>query len=155
MQKLHSNTKIMGLKWLWLRLLLYLPHVGTTNDLALYRIPMNNQSINITNFKLRLVRSIVNKRIKAVPCSPKELIHQLVISFMNNIARHLCDYWDLISKKKTTRYKCKSTEWNTPLCIVRNHSGTEMGQVFSDLAHHTLEILIEVRQKYLIMSEKT
>ena len=75
-----------------IEVVIYLLDFVTANDLVLYRTSMDNEAMNNANFKLKLVRSIVNKRIEAVPCSPMELIHQLVISFMNNILRHLCDY---------------------------------------------------------------
>ena len=41
--------------------------VRNANALVLYRLYINNESTNIANSKLRLVRSLVGKQIKAAP----------------------------------------------------------------------------------------
>ena len=60
---------------------------------------MNNESMNNTNFKFSLVSSLVIKQIKAAPCLPKEVIHQLVLIFMNNTERNLCAGCDFFLRK--------------------------------------------------------
>ena len=60
---------------------------------------MKNESLNITNFKLRIFSSIFGKGIKDVTRSPKEYIHKLVCICMNNTARNLCAYCALFYKK--------------------------------------------------------
>ena len=39
--------------------------------LVLYILSMKNESMNISKFKLRIVRSIIGKRIESIPFSPK------------------------------------------------------------------------------------
>ena len=103
--------------------------------------------MNIGNFRLRLVRSLVDKRIKAVPWSSKELSHKLVCIYMNNKARYLCDYCDLFSKKKRSRQKCKAPEYNITLCSVGDHSGPGTGQDRFSLAHNKSEIMRADKKK--------
>ena len=63
---------------------------------------MNNESMNNTNFKFSLVSSLVIKQIKAAPCLPNEVIHQLVLIFMNNTERNLCDGCNFFQEKLKT-----------------------------------------------------
>ena len=51
MQRLHYNTTIMGLNQWWSKLFFYFLDVGTANALVLYRLSMNNKSMNIANFE--------------------------------------------------------------------------------------------------------
>ena len=99
--------------------------------------------MNIANFKLSLVISLVDKRIKAASRSYKEVSHQLVRICIDNTARHLCAYCALFYKKKRTRYKCKAPGCNMPLC--RDHGGPRTGQDCFALAHHTSEMPRAVR----------
>ena len=145
----------MGLNSWWFKLFFYFLDVGSANALVLYRLSMNDEYINISNFKLSLVSSLAGNQIKFVPSSPKEVSHQLVRICMKNTVRHLCAYCALFYKKKRTRYKCKAPGCNMPLCSVGDHSGPGNGQDCFALAHHRSEMLRAVQQKYLTMSAKT
>ena len=68
MQRLCCNATVVGMNQCWLKLFLYLFDVGTVNYLVLCRLPKNNESVNIDNFKLRRVAILVSKRIEDVSC---------------------------------------------------------------------------------------
>ena len=63
---------------------------------------MNSESMKISNLKLSIVSILVGKRIKAVPCSNKEVIHNLVYICLKNTARHLCAYYEFLDTKNRT-----------------------------------------------------
>ena len=92
----------MGLNSWWFKLFFYFLDVGSANALVLYRLSMNDEYINISNFKLSLVSSLAGNQIKFVPSSPKEVSHQLVRICMKNTVRHLCAYCALFSNKNIT-----------------------------------------------------
>ena len=137
MQWLHWNAMVMGLNWWWLKLLFYFLDFCAANYLLLYRLSMNNESMNISIFKLVLESSIFGKRIKTVPLSPKEVSHNLVHIYMNNTSRHLCDLFAFFYNKKITRYKCQTPECNMPLRSFGYHSGPRMVQYRFTFYHHT------------------
>ena len=83
-RQLHFNETVMGLNQWLLKFLFYLLDAGTAHYLLLYRLLINNEPMDIDKFKLRLVRSLSNNMIEALPRSLKELIHQLVRIYMNN-----------------------------------------------------------------------
>ena len=56
MRQLHCNATVMGINPWWLKLLFYFVDVGTKNALLIYKLLNNNESMNIANFKLILVR---------------------------------------------------------------------------------------------------
>ena len=79
--------------------------------------------MNVDKFKLRLVSSLIGKRIKAILCSPKEVSHQLVCICMNNTARNLCDYCAFFLRKREHDTSAKLLSVTCPLWSVGNYSG--------------------------------
>ena len=117
----------------WLKLFFYFLDVGTTNELVLYILSDNIESMNIANFKLRV---IVGNNIKVVPGPPKEVLHQLVCICTIGTSIHLCDYCYLFYKKNITQYKWKSPKFNIPLFNVVCHGDPVTGESLFDLYPH-------------------
>ena len=64
--------------------------------------------MDIANFKLSLLISLIGKRIKAITRSPKKVRHHLVRIYMNNTDRYFCTYYAVFSDKNITQYKGQS-----------------------------------------------
>ena len=110
MQQLHCNATVLVLNKWWLKLFSYLLGVVSSNDLVIYRLSINNEYMNIANFRLSLVGLFVGKCINSAPHSPKEVKHQLVFTCMNNTVRCLVAYFYLFYKNYITQSNCKYPE---------------------------------------------
>ena len=70
----------------------YFLDIGAENSLLIHILSINNEFMNTANFQLRIVSSLVGKRIEAVSCLPRQVSYKLVPIYMKNIVRRLCAY---------------------------------------------------------------
>ncbi len=78
-RRLHCNSTIMGQHRWWLKLFFNLIDVATANSLVLYQSTLNEEekkSMNIVEFKQRLVMGLVGSRIEPVT-KPLAIVHEL------------------------------------------------------------------------------
>ena len=55
MRRLHCNSTIMGQNRWWLKLFVYLLDVGTANAMIFYRLAVDENQINLADFKLKII----------------------------------------------------------------------------------------------------
>ena len=146
-KRLHSNSTIMGLNRWWLKLFFYLLDVGTANANVIYNETLQkDKQLNISDFKLQLVNTLVGQRIAGVDRSIPVTDH-IPIRIEN---RRRCAHCALFAKPTRTRFICQVCM--LPLCSIGN------GKTGSDcftLAHESETIHKMVAGKFEAMKNKT
>ena len=151
-KRLHANSTIMGSNRWWLKLFYYNLDVGTANALILYNLAVHtdkNNHLNITEYKKKLVLSLVGSRILKV-VEDIHVAHELRRNY--NDERHMCAYCLVSGKHSRTRYVCANPNCNLPLCSVGN--GRSEKDCFS-LSHANDEILNLTKARNAAMLLKT
>jgi hypothetical protein len=116
--QLHCNTTIMGQNHWWLKLFFYLLDVGTANALILYRLGIDDDKINLPEFKLKVIYGLLGSKHEAVvkaPSTPKDDNEHKPGTVSG---RFCCAYCALYSTYSRTSFKCMANGCGIPLCCV-------------------------------------
>lgn len=146
MRRLHCNSTIMGQNRWWLKLFFYLLDAGTSNALVLYNEAMKTKEnkkepMNIAQFKLQLVESLVGRKLKGLE-DDTATEHSLARISGNNRLR--CSYCSLTGTYCRTRYMCSGCG-GVPYCSIG--SGKTGKDCFA-VVHENEEIRQLCLQKY-------
>jgi hypothetical protein len=149
-RRLHCNSTIMGQNRWWLKLFFYLLDVGTANAMILYRLAVDDNQINLADFKLQVIEGLLGNKHKAIvraPSTPKEenlhkpgQVH----------GRYRCAYCALYSAKSRTSFKCSAPGCGIPLCVPGH--GKADRDCFN-IVHRDPELLKATRLKYEAMKK--
>ncbi|MFM7529124.1 MAG: exonuclease domain-containing protein [Nodosilinea sp.] len=150
MKRLHCSSTIMGQNRWWLKLFFYLLDVGTSNANILYnealRILHGNDrnSVNIVDYKIRLVEYLVGKDInELLEGKSKEENDEHKPIELPQGRRERCVVCTMESGGRTrTRFRCQVC--GVALCVPGH--GKHINNCFAE-AHSSLDVLKKVLKK--------
>ncbi len=152
-RRLHCNSTIMGQNRWWLKLFFYLLDVGTANALILYRLAIDDDKINLADFKSKVVQGLLGNKHEAIMRAPAQPEEEEENEHKPGAVRgrFRCAYCALYSTYSRTSFKCKATGCGIPLCCV-GHGKAERDCF--NIVHKNADLLKATKLKFEEMKKK-
>ncbi len=146
MRRLNCNSTIMCQNRWWLKLFFYTLDVATANALVIYQSAINDRSMNVVEFKIKLLQYFLGAKAMNIVAPPSEVEHKY--KRLPGAQRFRCAYCSLQGIKSRTRFICGADCCQIPLCKFTDDVQNEEENDCFFWAHSNKECLRLTKLRY-------